>query len=76
MKDFSKKPKIDGKALNRIILFSGIIAMVLSVPAVAIFIVIYHLSDNILLSAIFGFAIHFILLLKSERISKFLIRMY
>ena len=76
MKNFDKKHKIDSKVLNRIILFSGIIAIILSVPAVSIFIVVYNISDNLLLSIISGFIIHFILLSKAEKISKLLIKIY
>lgn len=76
MKNFDKERKVDNKALNRIILLSGIIAIILSVPAVSIFIVVYNISDNVWLSVISGFIIHFILLSKSEKISKLLIKIY
>lgn len=76
MINFYKKRKIDVKTLNRLIVLSGIIAIILSVPAISIFIVVYNISDNVILSVISGFIVHFLILTKSDKISRFLLKLY
>ena len=76
MINFYKKRKIDVKTLNRLIVLSGIIAIILSVPAISIFIVVYNISDNVILAVISGFIVHFLILAKSDKISRFLLKLY
>ena len=72
----NNKPKIDEKIFFRLIIISTIIAITLVIPTILVFFLIYNKTDNILLSVIIGFSIHFIIFAFSEKISKFLLKIY
>ena len=48
---------------------STALGLILSLPPLGLFIAIFHGSGNILLGAIIGFGVHFMLLSVSEKIS-------
>jgi|TARA_B100001750_G_scaffold188908_1_gene158677 hypothetical protein len=51
---------------------SSIVAAILAVPAIGVFVYIYTVFDNILIGGVLAFVVHFVLLMKSDRISSFL----
>jgi hypothetical protein len=51
---------------------STCLALILTIPPLAIFIAIFQSSDNLLMGAITGFGIHFVLFSLSGRISSFI----
>jgi len=55
------------------ILWKGtIMALIFTVPSLGVFLGIYYTTENLILGAVIGFAIHFVTLAFSSRISKFL----
>jgi len=65
-----KDKKIDFLALGFWV--SSIIAAILAVPAIGVFVYFYAVFDNILVGGVLAFVVHFVLLIKSEKISSFL----
>jgi hypothetical protein len=55
---------------------STALGLILSLPPLGLFIAIFHGSGNILLGAIIGFSLHFILLSVSEKISSSLTSLF
>jgi len=51
---------------------SAILALLFTVPALGIFLGIYWYTDNLLMSAIIGFAVHFLTIGFSHQISQFI----
>ena len=47
-----------------------ILAMILVLPALGIFLALYHIMDNLVLAAIPAFGVHFVILAISDRISR------
>ena len=48
------------------------LALILTIPPLAIFIAVFQTSGNLLMGVVIGFSIHFILFLQSVRISSFI----
>ena len=67
-----KKDKISPEIISNTIWVSMFMAMILSLPPLGIFLGIYFLAENLIIGAIAGFGIHFIILIFSSKISKFL----
>ena len=65
-----KDKKIDFLALGFWV--SSIVAAILAVAAIGVFVYFYAVFDNILVGGILAFVVHFVLLLKSDKISSFL----
>ena len=65
-----KDKKIDFLALGFWV--SSIVAAILAVPAIGVFVYFYAVFDNILVGGVLAFVVHFVLLLKSDKISNFL----
>ena len=65
-----KDKKIDFLALGFWV--SSIIAAILAVPAIGVFVYFYAVFDNVLVGGVLAFVVHFVLLIKSEKISSFL----
>ena len=59
---------------SKLIWKSSILAMIFALPALGIFLGIYYNTGNLLVSAILGFGVHFITLIFSGRISKWLVK--
>lgn len=70
----NKKKSISSEALVRMVWVSTFLAMIFTLPALGIFLSIYYGTDNLILGAILGFAVHFVTLAFSSKISKFLIK--
>jgi len=45
-------------------------ALLFALPSLGLFLGIYYISENLLIGAILGFAVHFVILVFSGRISK------
>ncbi|NOS62005.1 MAG: hypothetical protein HOO66_03060 [Nitrosarchaeum sp.] len=69
-----KKTKISTEIVTKTIWISTFLAMILSLPPLGLFLGIYFLTGNLIIGAIVGFGVHFVILVFSSKISKFLIR--
>ena len=67
-----KKQDISTETVINTIWVSAFMAMIFSLPPLGIFLGIYFASENLILGAVLGFAVHFVTLAFSGRISKFL----
>lgn len=68
-----KKTKTSTEIVTKTIWISTFLAMILSLPPLGLFLVIYFLTGNLIIGAIVGFGVHFVILVFSSKISKFLI---
>ncbi len=69
-----RKKELTGEAIVNTIWVSSFLAIILTVPPLAIFLSIYFGTGNLIVGAVLGFGIHFVTLAFSERISKFLLK--
>lgn len=67
-----KKTKVSSEVVIKTIWVSTFLAMILSLPPLGLFLGIYFLTGNIITGAILGFGTHFVILMFSSKISKFL----
>ncbi len=67
-----KKTKISTEIVTKTIWISTFLAMILSLPPLGLFLGIYFLTGNLIIGAIAGFGVHFVILAFSSKISKFL----
>jgi len=70
---FPKKKTKTSEIVTKTIWISTFLAMILSLPPLGLFLGIYFLTGNLIIGAIVGFGIHFVILVFSSKISKFLI---
>ncbi|HUT05897.1 MAG TPA: hypothetical protein VMW74_04305 [Nitrosopumilaceae archaeon] len=70
----SEKKKIPTKVIINTIWISTFLAMIFTLPSLAIFLGIYYGTGNLILGAGLGFSVHVVALIFSDKISKFLIR--
>ena len=68
-----KKTKTSTEIVTKTIWISTFLAMILSLPPLGLFLGIYFLTGNLIIGAIVGFGVHFVILVFSNKISKFLI---
>jgi hypothetical protein len=68
-----KKTKTSTEIVTKTIWVSTFLAMILSLPPLGLFLGIYFLTGNLIIGAIVGFGTHFVILVFSSKISKFLI---
>jgi len=69
-----KNPNEQPITFSKIIWKSSILAMIFALPALGIFLGIYYSTGNLLVGAILGFGVHFVTLIFSGRISKWLVK--
>ena len=74
MVDQPKKKKIPTKLVINTIWISTFLAMIFTLPSLAIFLGIYYGTGQLILGAVLGFGVHVVALIFSGRISKFLIK--
>jgi len=67
-----KTENVTPEIMIKMISTSAILALLFTVPALGIFLGIYWYTDNLLMSAIIGFAIHFLTIGLSHPISQFI----
>lgn len=68
----NKKTKISTEIVTNTIWISTFLAMILSLPPLGLFLGIYFGTGNLIIGTIVGFGVHFIILVFSSKISKFL----
>lgn len=66
------KKKIPTEVIINTIWISTFLAMIFTIPALSLFLGIYYGTGNLVLGAVLGFSTHFVTLVFSGRISKFL----
>ena len=67
-----KKQEISTETFINMIWVSAFLAMIFSLPSLGIFLGIYFGTGNLAVGAVLGFAMHFVILAFSGKISKFL----
>jgi len=67
-----KTENVTPEIMIKMISTSAILALLFTVPALGIFLGIYWYTDNLLMSAIIGFAVHFLTIGFSHQISQFI----
>ena len=65
-----KKTEVSTEVLIRFIWVSSFLAMIFALPPLALFLGIYFLTGELIIGAIIGFGVHFVILAFSGRISK------
>jgi Mg/Co/Ni transporter MgtE len=72
----SRLDRISPDILVKSFWVSTALGLILSLPPLGLFIAVFHGSGNILVGAIIGFGLHFILLSTSEKISSSLTSLF
>jgi hypothetical protein len=65
-----KKTQVSTEVLIRFIWVSSFLAMIFALPPLGLFLGIYFLTGELILGAVIGFGVHFVILAFSGRISK------
>lgn len=72
IKIHKKKSEVTTDVLVNTVWVSTFLAMILTLPALGVFLGIYFVTSNLLVGAVVGFGLHFVALSFSDRISRFL----
>lgn len=67
-----KKSEITTETIVNTVWVSTFLALILTLPALGLFLGIYFTTANLVASAVVGFGLHFVTLAFSDRISRFL----
>jgi hypothetical protein len=67
-----KKTDITTETLVNTVWVSTFLALILTLPALGLFLGIYFTTSNLVAGAVVGFGLHFVTLAFSDRISRFL----
>lgn len=70
-----KKTEITAEILVNTVWVSTFLALILTIPALGVFLGIYFTTSNLLVGAVIGFGLHFVTLAFSDKISKRLTRL-
>lgn len=70
MFNFPRKKDVSAEVLVKMIWVSSFLAMIFALPPLGIFLGIYFYTGELLIGAVIGFGIHFVILAFSGRISK------
>ncbi len=70
-----EKIEVTAEILVNTVWVSTFLALILTIPALGVFLGIYFTTSNLLVGAVVGFGLHFITLAFSDRISKQLTRL-
>ena len=65
-----KKTEISTELLVKFIWVSSFLAMIFAIPPLVLFLGIYFLTGELIIGAIIGFGVHFVILAFSGKISK------
>jgi hypothetical protein len=68
----NRKNEITTEILVKTIWISTFMAMIFALPSLGLFLGIYFTTGNLIVGAVVGFGVHFVILAFSNRISKFL----
>lgn len=74
IKIHKKKSELTADAIVNTVWVSTFLAMILTLPALGVFLGIYFTTSNLVVGAVVGFGLHFLTLAFSERISRNLTR--
>jgi len=69
-----KKTEVSTEVLIKFIWISSFLAMIFALPPLGLFLGIYFLTGELILGAVIGFGVHFVILAFSGRISKIITR--
>ncbi len=72
---FNKKSNISSEVLFKMVWVSSFLAMIFALPPLGLFLGIYFLTGELIVGAVIGFGVHFVILAFSGRISKFVTRL-
>ncbi len=72
---YRKKEPITTEILVNTVWVSTFLALILTLPALGVFLGVYFATSNVLAGALVGFGLHFITLAFSDRISRSLTRL-
>ncbi|HXG74366.1 MAG: hypothetical protein QW177_05945 [Candidatus Nitrosotenuis sp.] len=67
-----KKTEITTETLVNTVWVSTFLALIMTLPALGLFLGIYFATSNLVVGAVVGFGLHFVTLAFSDRISRFL----
>ena len=70
MFNFPRKKNISMEILVKMIWVSSFLAMIFALPPLGIFLGIYFYTGELIIGAVIGFGVHFVILAFSGRISK------
>jgi hypothetical protein len=70
IKIHKEKTEITAEILVNTIWVSTFLALILSIPALGVFLGIYFTTSNLLAGVVIGFGLHFVTLAFSDRISR------
>jgi len=70
-----KKTEISTELLIKFIWVSSFLAMIFALPPLAVFLGIYFLTGELIIGAIIGFGLHFVILAFSGKISKIITKL-
>lgn len=70
MFNFPRKKNISMEVLVKMIWVSSFLAMIFALPPLGIFLGIYFYTGELIIGAVIGFGVHFVILAFSGRISK------
>ncbi|KER06707.1 hypothetical protein AAA799E16_00424 [Marine Group I thaumarchaeote SCGC AAA799-E16] len=71
----NKKSNISSEVLFKMVWVSSFLAMIFVLPPLGLFLGIYFLTGELLIGAVIGFGVHFVILAFSGRISKFVTKL-
>ncbi|KAF6248042.1 MAG: hypothetical protein KJO99_01500 [Nitrosopumilus sp.] len=70
-----KKTEVSTEVLVRFIWVSSFLAMIFTLPPLGLFLGIYYLTGELIIGAVIGFGVHFVILAFSGRISKIITKL-
>ncbi len=70
-----KKTEISTELLIKFIWVSSFLAMIFTLPPLAVFLGFYFLTGELIIGAIIGFGLHFVILAFSGKISKIITKL-
>ena len=70
-----KKTEISTEVLVKFIWVSSFLAMIFAIPPLTLFLGIYFLTGELIIGAVIGFGVHFVILAFSGKISKKITKM-
>lgn len=71
----NKKSNISSEVLFKMVWVSSFLAMIFALPPLGLFLGIYFLTGELIIGAVIGFGVHFVILAFSGRISKFVTKL-
>ncbi len=70
MFNFPKKNEVSIEILVKLVWVSSFLAMIFALPPLAVFLGIYFMTGELIIGAVIGFGLHFVILAFSGKISR------